>query len=1062
MGDTKVLPDQKAEKSEQLNALYKAIRKLHIQRDIVPLINQAKILNVQINRIKQRFEETFVQKEDDGKLKKTKKGEYITIDPNKLSEEEISSFTKSLADGMNYIEVYTELEHDLESLIDENLEGGKELKEALKSVSGNARTSLRTLKSIDTVFTNDIIAGSVDIKDAFKPEKVIKGISRMFSSTATLQIKTIQTLYKKADKQFAFAAFDTRTELNKLERIKNEYTIWANGKGLPKNKLFNILMKEKKNELIDQFERKFYDQIKIKQQEKDYTWLRDNLDADAYKQHLEDKLETEINRIQSKVRVDTVEKNEQAEAMEISQAKSLYSIEEPTSLGWLLQEARGFPRKDKWESTEWKELNKPENKPALDFYNYIRERNEYYASIGYINSYDARKFLPWVRKGFAEKMIFGGKTTLGEQFLRNITLDEKETEFGQIDPLTGKPVDTVPILLTTELDVDYSTDLFKTIALYNEFAIKFNYIKQIEDQASALLRLERNKGSLATSYFGITKYENEEPVPVGDNTANTKLLDAMVKGIIYQQRYIESEMFDTILGKIGPLMRKINKKLGYELLPEQYEGRVFSVNKSITQINNQYQLITLGWNPLSSLSNLFGGKTQGFINSGRYFTKNEYISTELWLLANRMGNSDKKFNFAALEYFMPFTDNFNREKANKLSISKLTAESYQDYLMFLMRNSDRAVQTTFFYAFFKNAVVTDGKVVNAREHVRNTYPEFNNEKGNRMYEGSKEEREQRKQKFEEEVKKLLEEKALTKIGKLNDKGEFEIPGVERKDKSVIDLRRKIQAFTNDALGNATEANRRLINMSVYGNSAMVFKNWLPRLVDVRVGDLKYNAGSDAYEWGRTRMIFKVIAEDVLKSLSTLTNMLRGTEKGVERLEKFYADKRKEYEKETGKTLDMTPDEFMDLVRRNIENQLYDTIFYITLFSLTAGLKALAPDDEESEAVKNQWRFLVRASDKLTDELGYFYNPTNIFQLISRGVFPSTNLITTYSKVLTNFMAEMYGLVLKDDELVDDTQVIKYIMKSFPILNQSTAMLPMFAPELAKDLGLRTRSNYGIR
>jgi hypothetical protein len=36
------------------------------------------------------------------------------------------------------------------------------------------------------------------------------------------------------------------------------------------------------------------------------------------------------------------------------------------------------------------------------------------------------------------------------------------------------------------------------------------------------------------------------------------------------------------------------------------------------------------------------------------------------------------------------------------------------------------------------------------------------------------------------------------------------------------------------------------------------------------------------------------------------------------------------------------------------------------------------------------------------------------------------------------------------------------MKSFPISNQAAGYLPMFYPDLAKDLGIKVQSNYGIR
>jgi len=65
-------------------------------------------------------------------------------------------------------------------------------------------------------------------------------------------------------------------------------------------------------------------------------------------------------------------------------------------------------------------------------------------------------------------------------------------------------------------------------------------------------------------------------------------------------------------------------------------------------------------------------------------------------------------------------------------------------------------------------------------------------------------------------------------------------------------------------------------------------------------------------------------------------------------------------------------------------------------------------------------------------------------------------------VLTNFLKENYALAMGDEEAVEKNYVIKYLLKSFPILSQGQAILPMFSPELAKDLGIKVQSQSGIR
>jgi len=133
-----------------------------------------------------------------------------------------------------------------------------------------------------------------------------------------------------------------------------------------------------------------------------------------------------------------------------------------------------------------------------------------------------------------------------------------------------------------------------------------------------------------------------------------------------------------------------------------------------------------------------------------------------------------------------------------------------------------------------------------------------------------------------------------------------------------------------------------------------------------------------------------------------------------------------------------------------------------LFALHLGLKALPPDDDEDPMVKNQYKFMLKMTDKFKDEIGYFYDPTSISGLVSKGIFPSIGLIDNYKKGVKNFLIENYALATGDEKLAEDTKVIKYWMRSFPITSQGAAILPLFAPNLAKDLGIKMQSNYGMR
>ena len=1039
--EKKVLPSEKLSKAEQLNELFTAIRHLQIKGELGPLLRQAKILNKQIQSTIKKYQENFAGK-----------------DPNSLTNNEINDFAEELMTAQDALNTYVTLDSDLRSLFAGDLtEEYKKLKEDLRDAADNARALKDDLSDILDEYVDKIIAGSENVRNILAPEKVIKGITRMFSSTSTIQLKSVELLYKKANKSFALAGYDTMTENKRLLKIKEAYDKWASGKGLSSKNYFSFIKKKDKNELVDEFNPEFYKTLKKKIDEKDTKWIIDNIDVAEYNKFLKETLEKEFERIDNKHRVGTDEEIAREIRREKENAQALHSTSTYDSPGWLLYDfVKKFPNKTTWESKEWKELNKPENKAAKDFYNYIRERNEEYRELGYISSADSRVFLPFVRKSLMEKLVTGGQVKFGEQFLRSISVDEGDIGFGQIDPLTGKPIDSIPRYFTREIEGELSEDLFKTMSLYNDSAIRYKYLSDIEDQVRAIVRVEQNKKAIATSLFGKTQYKDGVLQYTPDNNENSQLVEDMMKAIIYGQRFLQSENFDQLLGKLGSWGETFNKKLGVKVFPEGLTDRQLSVNKVLNSLNNNFQLATLGLNILSAGSNYFGGNAQSIINSGKYFTRTDYLASHGMLFMNKLSNvEDQKKLIGALEYFLPLTENYNKEFSKKLALNKLSQENIQDFLMSLMRNSDWSVQTTNFYSFLKNTIVENGKLVNVREMLR-AQPEFANK-----YAATPEQRTALDEKFENEVKRLVEEKGVLKVAKIED-NELVIPGVDRKDDSVVELRRKVQQLTKDALGNLSEDDVRMINMTVYGKSFMVFKNWIPRLVDVRLGNLKYNSASDAYEWGRMRMVFRVISEDFVGSINNLRNSLIANEKGVAFMREMFEKKKADYEKDTGKTLDMTEDQFIDLVRQNIRSQMLDVIFYATLIAMVAAIKGLAPDDDEDPAVKNQYKLLTKMADKLKDEIGYFYDPTSISSMFSSGIFPSLSLLDNAKKTVTNFMKENYYIAVGNEEMEEKNFVIKYAMRTFPFTNQMVGYLPMFYPDLAKEMGIRMQSNYGIR
>jgi hypothetical protein len=648
-----------------------------------------------------------------------------------------------------------------------------------------------------------------------------------------------------------------------------------------------------------------------------------------------------------------------------------------------------------------------------------------------------------------EKIVMGGEVKLGEDLLRQITVTEGDVGFGQIDPITKEPVYSIPKYFTKDTGEETSDDLFRNMTLLNEMAIRYQYLSDIEDQMRLILRVESNKKAITTSVFGKTKYkEDGEPETTSDNSENTKLVRDMMEAIVYGHKFVQSDNFDQLLGSLSGFGKRANKVLGVNMFPEKYDDSQISMNKTLNALNNFFQLKTLGLNPLSALSNLFGGSFQSIINAGTYFTKSEFMANEFKLASKSYENATRRL--AALEYFLPLTENYNNQIAKTLSTG-VSQEKVQEFLMQLMRNSDQFVQSVNFFTYLDNSVVVDGKIVNAREYLRKS------SKYQGIYSLPVAERTKLQQEFDTDVKELVKEKGVMNIATLDENNSLVIPGVERKDDSVFELRRKVQSLTKDALGNLSDDDIRRINLNILGKSFMIFKNWIPRLVDVRIGNLKYNSAKEAYEWGRTRMVMRVLSDGVVTSLGRLMNIVEANEKGVEYMRELFEKKKAEYERETGKTLQMTEQEFMDLVRKNIKDQAVDAVFYLTLTSLFLALKALAPDDDDDKLTQNRYKFMLRAVDKIKDEVGYFYDPTSLINLTKSGVFPSTSLIDNFIKMFKNFGLEMYYLGTDDVKAAEKNQVIKYFLKGFPVTYEFDLPLLLFFPDLAKELGMKAQA-----
>lgn len=1035
-------------KAAQLNSLFTAIRQLQIKGNMDPLLEQGKLLLIGMDDITFNYNTNFKGK-----------------DPNSIDKQARIDFADELKDAMDELKVYGELDVQFNNVFDPTDADQKELIDEVGSLASDARRKLDDLRTITKEYTSNFIAGRVGIKDFLNKEQVVRGAKKLFRTYSQGTTKAIKTLYRLETPLRHQAEIKADEENKRLDKIKEEYDKWAGGKNLNPRNYFDLITKKDKkgryvHQQIDKFNPDFYTQFNEKAKEIDKDWVRDNVDIDAYVKHYEDFLiPNKLTPIDTTRYSTNDVENEERKKREREKFHNQYSLSRDTA--WVNSDLKKFPAK-KWESVEWKELDKKGNEPAMALYSYINGRMKQAAASGAIEEKRANRLLPFMRKSTIEKLAFGGKIRLGEDFLRSITADEDDTVYGERDIETGEIKPTIPFYFVRDIgrDVyddkgnleytdysDVSSDLFKLMKLFNDQMYVYEYRTEIESEVQLLLTTERLKESIQTSRWGNIQKDNGKPIVNPTNEKNAEHLERFVKNRLYGQKYVDSDGTDIAVGRIaGDAAKKINKFFHAEILPEDMGDKVVSITKLLDTMNRFFQQKVLGLNVSVPLSNLVGGNVQVLINSGRYMNKTDFGKAWLRFTSQKFTGEEGEKYAGLMDYFLPLLDNERYRKARESSVSAIAKFSMSDFLMSIQRGSDKMVQYPLAIALMENTMIEDGKFINIVQHVRsqNNYDQ--------RYEPGKN-RKTIEEKVEKEIEELKSTRSLPRIAKIvNDK--LVIPGVARDGEAVANFREFIQQQGKNAVGNATPEDPSQIKMNAITNSFMVFKNWIPRLADVRIGELRYQEGTQSWEYGRMRMMAKVLFSNVLKGVGRVRNILVANEKGIEFLREMYETKRDKWLASTGEELELTEGQFIDLFREGIANEMKELGFLISLLTLVFVAKSAAPDPDEANEVKGFYKWGVRALDKISQELSFYYLPTTIEQVANGSIFPALGILTDISSVVKHQALQTYGFVMDDEGIQKAAHPQKYWMKTFPVTKELTTYIAIFNKEMGDNMGIQ--------
>jgi hypothetical protein len=508
---------------------------------------------------------------------------------------------------------------------------------------------------------------------------------------------------------------------------------------------------------------------------------------------------------------------------------------------------------------------------------------------------------------------------------------------------------------------------------------------------------------------------------------------------------LESDL--NAFGNIG--IKTVATKLGGT--EETKESREVNIKKGLENANTWVRALAVGLKPLIALSNFVGYNFHAIIEGGQMYNWQEFIANGVQVTVGTGLSIEDK----ALLYQVTLgTDNTMEEVSRRLALENqglgafLHTWSFTDTMMLFNSFPERKANLANAKSFNDNAIIINGKIINARQHLRELDRKGKYKKG-----VTESERKNMEATFEARLKELLGKstRLTSAVSLVNDK--IVIAGVS--DEEIAKYSLKVSEFARKLSGQMNEKNKAGYRRDAVFSSFMMFKNWIPKLVTGRFGDMQKNLETGEWDYGRTRAMASVLLSLGEDKIETLTGIITGNEKGLEHLRKMLENKKREHRLNTGEELAITEEEFFDLIRTQINNEFKELGLLFATFALVFAYGFLKPPEDASDLEKNRWKYWAKAFNKINEELSFYYLPTSADAITKGSFFPPLGLLAKASKALNAFYEESKGYVLDDQKIMDDAYPTKYTLNLIPGLSQFiNELLPYVHPELAKELGVR--------
>lgn len=883
--------------------------------------------------------------------------------------------------------------------------------------------------------------GIVNLLDAEKPVGALNGT---FSALSSISRKSFR-LFAKLLRRVQHVRDAKFNKMNReLTSLKDNFIKWSKQNNISVDKAMEKILSindqgKWNGNFLSVYKPEFYKQRELAIKKGDIKWIMSNT---TYEDKAYEEAEKKRRAFFKEFQFSTDEKtNEEMINKKIAKWINSHKVmidEKTVNTTALLNPKNRFLKpKETWYSEKWVELNRAENKPVKDVYDYFQSMIRQSEKLGMLDKYSPG-FVPSIYSTKIDQLVFGDIKNVmsGSGFFENLEIDADVKYSPEIDPTDGTIINRIPVYFTRDMgvkvtnedgsvSVDYSKksrDLFKVFGIWGAHMYNYEAMDTIEDHTMLLLETEKNKKSLVTNRFGDIVIENGEVQAIDTNDRNAKLLENFTNYYLYD--------------RIGGSDKDF-------VITNPFTGKQYSGVKSISAAMQFFSFKTLALNPISGTAQFVGGMGNAFFMS----RKGQFFNTKTWakamyLVSKRGVGAEGKKLSAALDYFNVRLEGNQSKGTDNLSLSAANKIITHDNGYIIQRTADAGVQYPIAVSMMLNHMIDENnKIVDINDYVKSKY-NYNTT----FYNMSEADRKLTRDKIDAEVKELQDTKSLLVLGSVNSSGEFTLPGIEEVDDTVGEFRNKIKGLSKKIIGNSTKDDINQIRTTLGGMALMQFRSWIPAMVEERFDSMKYNDELGIYTYGKTRLFFAELFSKRLPIL--LKGIVAGF--GNDAIEagkaKYQELKREAYE--AGEEFEITEGEFIDLYLANLRSMVAELLVVTGFAASLVAMGTLTKDDDDDKGIK---KYINRGLKKYYNEFAFYYIPTSFTELV-KSPLPVIGLAEDFIRFTSAITKEVVGQAF-NEEWAEEAKPSKYFFRMVPIAKEAMLMQAAYDDEFRKEWGI---------